>query len=103
MAAAPAAMYFGAHHPVATVAGCLDRTRDWIVEARPARAAFEFLFRDEQFLFAPCTAERPRTLLIVQSTTPRPLGAVLAHDVELFGCQNLAPLSVGVRDRILLG
>src|SRR5215475_261557 len=48
MAAAAAAVHFRAHHPEAAVAGGLDRARNRVVEARPAGAAFEFRFRDEQ-------------------------------------------------------
>src|SRR5271154_5252760 len=103
VAAAAAAMHLGADHAVGPVGRGLDRSRDRIVEARPASAALELLLRVEQRLVAPGAIERAGAFLIIQRATARPLGAVLAHDVKLFGRKNLAPLRVGVGHGILLG
>src|SRR3954463_7618492 len=50
VAAAAAAMAFGAHHAIGVVVLFLERPGLRIVEARPAGAAFEFLLRLEQLL-----------------------------------------------------
>src|SRR5262245_17566409 len=50
MAAAPAAMHLGAHHPIASIGRSFDRTLHRIVEARPAGTALELLLRHEQRL-----------------------------------------------------
>src|ERR1700692_2334838 len=50
--AAPAAMHLGANHTETLVCGRLDRPLDGVVEARPAGAALELLFRHEQRLAA---------------------------------------------------
>src|SRR5712691_2358419 len=52
MAAAAAAMHLVAHHAVAGVGRFFDRPGFRVVEARPAGAALEFLFRREQRLAA---------------------------------------------------
>src|SRR4051812_47906835 len=100
VAAAAATMNFGPHHAVSAVLRGLDRTGLWIVEARPAGAAFELLLRDEQLLPAPRAGKRAGALLVIERAASRPLGAVLAHDVELLGGQDLAPLGFGVAHRI---
>src|SRR5881394_2787608 len=98
--AAAAAVAFGAHHAVRAVARFLDRTGLRIVEARPAGAALEFLLRLEQFLPAARAGEGPGALLVIKGATSRPLGAVLAHDVELLRVKDLAPLGLGAGDGI---
>ena len=40
-------------------------------------------------------------LLVVQGATAGRFGAVLAHDLVLLGGEQLAPLRLGVGDRIL--
>src|SRR4051812_30712972 len=102
MAAAAAAMRFSASHAVGTVVRFLDRARFRIVEARPAGAALELLLRLEQLLPAARAGEGAGALLVIERAASRPLGAVLAHDVELLGRQNLAPLGLGVGDGISL-
>src|SRR5262249_50795869 len=94
MAAAAAAMHLGANHAVAPIHGLLDRAILRIIETRPAGAALEFLLRLEQRLLAAGTTERAGALFEIERTAARPLGAVLAHDVELLGRQDLAPLSL---------
>src|SRR4051794_24448429 len=100
MAAATAAMHLGARHAVAAVRRRFDRARLGIVEARPAGAALELAPGDEQLLPAADARERAGALLVVQRTASRRLGAMLAHDVELLGCQQLAPLGVAMADRV---
>ena len=78
----------------------VDRARLWVVEARPAGAALELLLRLEQRLPAARAGERAGALLVIERAASRPLGAVLAHDVVLLGRQQLAPLGVGMGDRI---
>src|SRR5262245_41854257 len=85
VAAAAAAMDLGAPHAVAVVERFLDCTGLWVVEARPAGAALELGLRHEQFLPAAGTRKRARALLIIERAASRRLGAMLAHDVELFG------------------
>src|SRR4029079_10443691 len=90
MAAAAAAMALGADHAIGTVVRFFDRARFRIVEARPAGAALELFLRLEQFLTAARAGESAGALLVVQRAASRPLGAVLAHDLELLGRQDLA-------------
>src|SRR5258708_35479456 len=103
MAAAAAAMHVGAYHAPAAVGRGLDRVRLRIVEARPAGAALELLLRGEQRLAAAGAVERAGTLLVIERAAARPFGAVLAHDVELLGREQLLPLRLGVRHGILPG
>ena len=103
MAAAPAAMHLGTDHAVTAIGRGLDRARLRIVEARPAGAALEFLLRGEQRLLAAGAIKRAGALFVIERATARPLGAVLAHDVELLRRKDLVPLGVGVGDGILLG
>src|SRR5689334_15102126 len=103
MAAAAAAIHLGADHAVAAVAGFVDRAGLGIVEARPAGAALKLALGPEQILAAADTGERARALLVVQGTASRPLRAMLAHDVELLGRKQLAPLRLAVADGIGLG
>src|SRR5262249_58004984 len=71
MAAAAAAMYLGADHAVAAISGGLDRAGHRIVEARPAGAALELHFRDEQRLVAAGAGERASALLVVKRAAAR--------------------------------
>src|SRR5580704_18518188 len=103
MAAAAAAVHFGALHAPAAVGGGIDRARLRIVKTRPAGAALEFLLRGEQRLPAADAGERAGALFVIEGAAARPLGAVLAHDVELLGREQLLPLGFGVRDGIVLG
>src|SRR5580658_5352245 len=66
VAAAAAAMHFGAHHAVVAVGRGLDRPGDRIVEARPAGAALEFLLGDEQLLAAAGAGEFAGALLVIE-------------------------------------
>src|SRR5580692_9264362 len=103
MAAAAAAVHLGALHAPAAVGGGIDRAWLRIVEARPAGAALEFLLRGEQRLPAADAGERAGAFLVIERATARPFGAVLAHDVELLGREQLLPLRLGVRHGIVLG
>src|ERR1700688_5170604 len=103
MAAAAAAMHLGALHAPAAVGGVLDRSRHRSVEARPAGAALEFLFRSEQRLLAAGAIKRAGALFVIERAAARPLGTVLAHDVKLLGREQLLPLRLGMRHGILLG
>src|ERR1700691_3501634 len=96
VAAATAAMHFGTGHAPAAVGRCLDRARHWIVETRPASAALEFLLRVEQRLIAGGAIERAGAFLVIERAAAGAFSAVLAHDVELLGRQELAPLCLGV-------
>src|SRR3954468_10421177 len=102
MAAAVGTMHLGALHAIGTVDGLLHRARLRVVEARPAGAALELGLGHEQLLPAARAGEGAGALLEVQRAASRPLGAVLAHDVELLGRQNLAPFGLGMRDRVSL-
>src|SRR5579863_2816187 len=103
MAAAAAALHLGANHAVAAIGYGLDRTRFRIIKARPAGAALELLVRGEQRLLAAGAIERAGTLLVIERATARPLGAMLAHDVELLRREDFAPFRVGVRDGVMPG
>src|SRR4051794_10075469 len=94
MAAAAAAMHLGADHAVAAIGRGLDRTRDRIVEARPAGAALELLLRSEQLLSATHAGERAGALFVVERAGAGTLGAVAAQDIVLLGGEQLAPLLV---------
>src|ERR1700752_80868 len=98
--AAAAAMAFGADHAVGAVLRFLDRARLRVVEARPAGPALELLLRLEQLLPAARASKGAGALLVVERAAPRPLAAMLAHDVKLLGGQDLAPLGLGVGDGI---
>src|ERR1700680_301978 len=102
MAAAAAAMHFGAHHPEASIGRSLDCALDRVIEARPAGAAVEFLFGDEKFLAATGAHEGAAALLVIERATARRLGAVLAHHGVLFRGENASPLRVAMGDRVLL-
>src|SRR5512139_1324977 len=103
MAAATAAMHLVANHAMAAVGVSFDSAGDRIIEARPARPAFEFHLGDKQGLIAGGTPKGAGAFLVQQRATSRHLGAVLAHDRVLFGREQLAPLGFGMCDRILLG
>src|ERR1700761_6018912 len=74
MAAAAAAMHFGAGHEIAVVGRGLDRSRLRIVETRPAGAAVELLLRYEQRLAAADASKRAGALFVVERATARRLG-----------------------------
>src|SRR5262249_47870920 len=99
MAAAPAAMHLGAHHPIASIGRGFDRTLNRIVEARPTGAALELLLRHEQRLAASGADERAGTLLIVERAAAGRFGPVSAQHLVLFGREQTAPLLVRVGDR----
>ena len=71
MAAALAAMDFGADHEMAGVLGGLDRARQRVEKARPAGAAVEFLGRAEQFLAAADAKEGAAAFFVVQCAGAR--------------------------------
>src|ERR1700733_5940274 len=103
MAAAAAAMHFGADHAIGAVGRGFDRACFRIVETRPAGAAVEFFLRGEQFLLAAGAIKRAGALFVIERARARPLGAVLAHDMELLRRENFVPLGVGMGDGVVLG
>src|SRR5215470_16969399 len=92
MTATAAAMHLGANHAVARIRRGFHRAGLRIVEARPAGAALEFGFGNEQLLSAAGARECSGTLFIIERAAPRPFGAVLAHDVVLLRSEDFAPL-----------
>src|SRR3982074_2660419 len=96
MAPAAAAMRLDADHPVAGVLRGFDGTGLGIVEARPAGAAFELGLRPEQRLSASGAAEGAGALLEIQRAAAGRFGAVLAHDLVLFGRARHAPFGTGL-------
>jgi len=103
MAAEPVAVDFGAGHAVAPVGRGFDRTFHGIVEARPAGAAIELLFRHEQWLAAPRTRKGAVTFFVVERAASGRLGAVLAHHLVLIGREQPSPFLVGMGDGVALG
>src|SRR3981189_672881 len=99
MASAAAAMRLDANHPVAGILRGVDGTGLGIVEARPAGAAFELGLRPEQRLSASGATEGAGALLEIQRATAGRFGAVLAHDLVLFGREQTAPFRIGMGDR----
>jgi hypothetical protein len=89
MAAAAAAMHLGAHYAVAAVGRGLDRSGDWIVEARPSGATLELLLRGKQRLPAAGAGERTGPLLVVERAAPRRLGAVPRMILNCSGVSSL--------------
>src|SRR5262249_39199616 len=100
MAAAAAAVHLGAHHPVAAVARAFDPSLDWIIVARPARAALGFGLGYEQRLTASDSAGRAWTLLVIERAAAGTFGPVTAHDVVLLAREQAPPFLVGVGDRV---
>src|SRR6516225_10658920 len=98
MAAATAAMHLGAHHAIASIGRAFDRTLDRVVEARPTRAALEFLLRYEQRLAAAGAGERARALLVVERAAAGRFGPVSAQHLVLLAREQTAPLLVRVGD-----
>src|SRR5262245_41872586 len=99
MAAATAAMHLGAHHAIASIGRGFDRALDWVVEARPTRAALEFLLRDEQWLAAAGAGECARAFLVVERAAAGSFGPVSAQHLVLLGREQTAPLRIGMGDR----
>jgi hypothetical protein len=102
MAAAAAAMHLVANHAVTAIGIAFDCPGQWIVEARPARPALEFHFRDEQRLMARGASKGAGSLFMQQSAASWNFSAMCAHNLILFGRKQPAPFGFSVRDRILL-
>ena len=98
MAAAAAAMHFGAQHAEGAVLGLADRVFERLVEARPAGAALEFRLGGEQRQVAAGAGEDALAMLLEQRAGARPLGALLAQDLILLRRQLRAPFGVGLFD-----
>ena len=103
MAAAAAAMHFGARHAERRVLGFADGIVERLPEARPAGAALVFGVRGEQRQVAAGAGEDALALFLQQRARTRPLGAVLAQDLILLRRQLRAPFGVGLFDLEFLG
>src|ERR1700736_2785272 len=79
MAAAAAAMYFGAQHAEGAVLGLADRVLQRLIEARPAGAAFELGVRGEQRQVAAGAGEDALAMLLQKRARTRSLRALLAQ------------------------
>ena len=103
MAAAAAAMNFGAQHAEGAVLGLADGVFERLVEARPAGAALEFGLGGEQRQVAAGAGEDALAVLLQQRARARALGALLAQDFILLRRQLRAPFGVGLFDLEFLG
>src|SRR6266571_5338253 len=83
MAAATAAVNFGAQHPEGAVFGLADGVFKRLVKTRPAGAAFEFRLRGEQRQVAAGAGEDALAMLLEQRARSWPFGALLAQDFIL--------------------
>src|SRR5690606_41881357 len=99
MAAAAAAMDFGARHEEAAILRRADGPGDGGIEARPARAAIELRRGRENRLATACAMIDAGALLAVEGARPGPLRAVLAQDVVLGRRARRPPLLVALLDR----
>src|SRR5262245_34909759 len=100
MAAAADAMILRARHQESEVLLGADVAWNRRVEAGPAGAAVELHLRGEQRKLAPRADERPFALLVIQRARAGRLGRFLSQDGELLGCEDLAPLLLGMADRL---
>src|SRR5882724_3650751 len=98
MAAAAAAVNFGAQHAEGAVLGLADGIVDRLIETRPAGPALEFRLRGEQWQVAAGAGEDALAVLFQKRARARALGAFLAQDVILLRRQLRAPFSVGLFD-----
>src|SRR3954452_2904971 len=98
MAAAAAAMDFGAQHAEGAVLGLADRVLQRLPETRPAGAALELGIGREQRQVAAGAGERALAMFFQQRARTRPLGALLAQDVILHWGELRAPFGVGLLD-----
>src|SRR5579862_1562477 len=83
MAAATAAMNFGAQHAEGAVLRLADRVLQRLIEARPAGAALILGLGREQRQVAARAGEDALAMLLEQRARSRPLGALLAQDLVL--------------------
>ncbi len=98
MAAATAAVNFGAQHSEGSVLGLADGVFERLVETRPAGAAFEFRLRREQRQVAAGAGEDALAMLLEQRARARALGALLTQDLILLRRQLRAPFRIGLFD-----
>src|SRR6478752_981108 len=96
MAAAAAAVNFGARHPEGAVFGLAHRVLERLVKTWPAGAAFEFRLRGEQRQVAAGAGEDALAMLLEQRARARALGALLTQDLVLLRRQLRAPFRVGL-------
>src|SRR6202035_3939444 len=96
MAAAAAAMYFGAQHAEGAVLGLADRVLQRLIEARPAGAAFELGVRGEQRQVAAGASEHALAMFLQQRAGTGAFGALLAQDLILLRRQLRAPFGIGL-------
>src|SRR5690606_38710842 len=99
VAAAAAAQDLRAHGEEAPVLLFAHRfRRERGIEARPARAGIELRQRGEERLAATSAGVRALRLVVPVLAGERPLGALLAKDVELLGSEPLSPLGLAELD-----
>src|ERR1700733_6143169 len=96
MAAAAAAVNFGAQHPQGPVLGLADGVLERLIEARPAGAALIFCLRGEQRQVAAGAGEDALAVLLEQRARSGTFGAFLAQDGILLRGQLRPPLRVGL-------
>src|SRR3984893_5002474 len=96
MAAATAAVNFGAGHPEGPVFGLPDGVLERLVKTWPAGAAFEFRLRGEQRQVTAGAGEDALAMLLEQRARTRALGALLAQDLILLRRQLRAPFRIGL-------
>ena len=97
MAAAGCAMNFRTHHVATPIHRCLYCSRDWIVETRPARGAFEFDGGFEERTIATRTRKHTRSVFPEQCATAGHFRVLLAHDFVLLLRQEASALQPGGR------
>src|SRR5258708_3436029 len=83
MAAAAAAMHFGAQHAVGAILGLADGVFQRLIKTRPAGAAFEFGLRGEQRQVAAGAGENALAMLFQAPARSRPLRAPVSPDLVL--------------------
>src|SRR5262249_14129085 len=91
VAAAAAAMHFGAGHAEGAVLGGADRILQRLVEARPASAALELGVGGEQRQVAAGAGENALAMLLQERARAGALGTLLAQDLVLLRRQLRAP------------
>src|SRR5687768_2011988 len=93
----------GADHAVAAVFVRDDvLSGHWLEKAGPAGAGVELGARREQRQPAADAGVDTLALVVQQGAAVRPLSALATRNLELLGCELLAPLRVGLDDAVYL-
>src|SRR5262245_962102 len=95
MAETTRAVHLGTRHEKRSVSLSLHCTRQRLIEARPARAAFELRFRGEKRQIAAGTNEGTLALFFIERTAAGTFGAVLPQHHVLACIKALAPVHIG--------